>query len=471
MTSEALAETPVDGDRPLSLSTRGARNLATTTKSVPQMQGITSRWLLRKLPWVEVSGGTYRVNRRLKLAVGRGRVGFVQTGADDVRIVPQTLAELPLLRGFGDTALLTDLSRRFVVRHFGPGEVIAEGGAPVTEVFIIAHGRVEQLAAGAYGDVQRLGVLVDGAHLGDEALHRSEPVWRHTYRTATAGTLMVLRWREFQEVFDTSARLRAHIAERLAAAGRPVSRKGEAEVAVASGHSGEPALPGTFVDYDPAPREYELGAVQTVLRVHSRVHDLYSDPMDQLEHQLRLVVEEIRERQERELLGNREFGLLHNAEYDQRISTRSGPPTPDDMDELLTRRRGTKMFLAHPRAIAAFMRECSRCGIYPTTVVEDGQPLCAWRGVPIFPSDKLPISEGQTTTIAAMRLGEDDQGVIGLRQTGLPDECAPGLNVRFMGVDKRALTNYLVSAYASVAVLVPDAIGLLENVDVAALHH
>jgi hypothetical protein len=471
MTSEATtAESPSDGGR-LSLGTRGARNLATTTKTVPQMQGITPRWLLRKLPWVEVPGGTYRVNRRLKLAVGRGRVGFIQTGADDVRIVPETLTELPLLRGFGDTALLADLGRRFVLRHFGPGEVIAETGTPVTEAFIIAHGKVEQLGTGEYGDVQSLGVLVDGAHLGDEALHRSEPVWRHTYRATTAGTLLGLRWRDFREVLDGSIRLQAHIADRLATAGRPVNRKGESEIAVASGHHGEPALPGTFVDYEPAPREYELSVVQTVLRVHSRVHDLYSDPMDQLEQQLRLVVEEIREEQERELLNNREFGLLHNTEYDQRISTRNGPPTPDDMDELLTRRRSTKLFLSHPKAIAAFMRECNRRGLYPTPTVEDGQPVHAWRGVPIFPCDKLPISDGQTTSIAAIRLGEANQGVVGLRHTGLPDEYAPGLSVRFMGIDKRALSNYLVSAYASVAVLVPDAIGLLENVDIAASRH
>jgi hypothetical protein len=467
---ETLAESPADEDR-LSLGTAGARNLATTTKTVPQMQGITSRWLLRKLPWVEVSGGTYRVNRRLKLAVGHDRVGFVQTGADDVRIVPETLTELPLLRGFGDMSLLADLARRFALRHYGPGEVIAEAGAPVTEVFIIAHGKVEQFGTGEYGDVQSLGVIVDGAQLGDEALHRSEPVWPHTYRAATAGTLMALSWQDLRQVLDGSPALQAHIADRLAIAGRAVNRKGEAEIAVAAGHHGEPALPGTFVDYDPAPREYELSVVQTILRVHARVHDLYSDPMDQLEQQLRLVVEEIRENQERELLNNREFGLLHNTEYDQRISTRSGPPTPDDMDELLTRRRGTKMFLAHPKAIAAFMRECSRRGLYPTPVVEDGQHVTAWRGVPILPCDKLPISDGHTTSIAAMRLGEDDQGVIGLRQTGLPGEYAPGLNVRFMGIDKSALTHYLVSAYASVAVLVPDAIGLLENVEIAAPSH
>jgi CRP-like cAMP-binding protein len=267
MTGEAIAGSHADEGR-LSLGTAGARNLATTTKTVPQMQSITPRWLLRKLPWIEVPGGTYRVNRRLKLEVGRGRVGFVQTGADDVRIVPETLTELPLLRGFGDTALLADLARRFAPRHFRPGEVIAETGAPVTEVFIIAHGKVERLVTGAYGDVQSRGVLVDGAQLGDEALHRSDPVWQHTYTAATAGTLMVLRWRDLRQALDGSPELQTHIADRLAAARRAVNRKGEAEIAVASGHHGEPALPGTFVDYDPAPREYELSAVQTILRVH-----------------------------------------------------------------------------------------------------------------------------------------------------------------------------------------------------------
>ena len=67
------------GEQPLSLGTAAARNLATTTKSAPQMQGITSRWLLRVLPWVEVTGGTYRVNRRLTYTVGDGRIEFVRT--------------------------------------------------------------------------------------------------------------------------------------------------------------------------------------------------------------------------------------------------------------------------------------------------------------------------------------------------------------------------------------------------------
>ncbi|MCA1695377.1 MAG: Crp/Fnr family transcriptional regulator, partial [Actinobacteria bacterium] len=76
-----------NGDAQLSLSPTAARNLATTTKTPPQMQGVSSRWLLRVLPFVQVSGGRYRVNRRLTYTTGDGRVTFISTGAE-VRVVP-----------------------------------------------------------------------------------------------------------------------------------------------------------------------------------------------------------------------------------------------------------------------------------------------------------------------------------------------------------------------------------------------
>lgn len=89
----------------LSLSTAAARNLATTTKSAPQMQEITSRWLLKLLPWVQTKGGVYRVNRRLSYTVGDGRVSFTNTGST-VQVIPQELTELPLFRGFEDIEVL-----------------------------------------------------------------------------------------------------------------------------------------------------------------------------------------------------------------------------------------------------------------------------------------------------------------------------------------------------------------------------
>ncbi|MGP3939861.1 family 2B encapsulin nanocompartment shell protein [Streptomyces sp. 6N106] len=453
------------GEQPLSLGTAAARNLATTTKSVPQMQAISSRWLLRVLPWVHVSAGTYRVNRRLTYTVGDGRVEFISTGSQ-VRVIPPELGELPTLRGFGDTAVLESLADGCVQREYAPGDVLVEAGRPADQVFLIAHGKVRQVAPGAYDEGTTLALLADGEYFGDAVLTGPEHTWEFTVRAVTRTTVLTLPRRVVQEAADRSDALRDHL-QGLSERSTPAqNRRGEADIAVASGHAGEPVLPGTFVDYELAPREYELSVAQTVLRVHTRVADLYNEPMNQVEQQLRLTIEALRERQEHELVNNREFGLLHNADLSQRIHTRSGPPTPDDLDELLARRRKTQYLLAHPRTIAAFGRECSDRGLYPQGIEVAGVAVRAWRGVPLLPCNKIPISESGTSSILAMRTGEESQGVIGLHQTGIPDEYEPSLNVRFMGISEQAVTSYLVSAYYSAAILVPDAVGVLEDVEI-----
>jgi len=207
--------------------------------------------------------------------------------------------------------------------------------------------------------------------------------------------------------------------------------------------------------------------VQTVLRIHTRVADLFNDPMDQTEQQLRLTLEALFERQEYELMNNREYGLLHNVDYNQRIHAHVGPPTPDDLDELLSMRRNTQYLLAHPRTIAAFGRECNRLGLYPESVEVGDDRAFAWRGVPFLTCNKIPIADDQTSSIFAMRVGEENQGVIGLHQVDIPDEYVPGTSVRFMGINEKAIISYLVSSYHSAAVLVPDALGMLDSVEIA----
>ncbi|MGW3031632.1 family 2B encapsulin nanocompartment shell protein [Streptomyces sp. NPDC001178] len=456
-----------DGEGQLtSLSTQAARQLATTTKSEPQMQAISSRWLLRTLPWVDVKGGTYRVNRRLQLRIGRGRVQFEQNGADDIKVIPETLTELPVLRGYSDTDVLKEIATRFRVREVRAGQVLFQAGQRVTEAYLVVHGKFTRYTEGKYGEEEIIGVVTDGDQMGDEAIGQSSPLWLSSVRAETAGVLLVLPWDVVTELTDRVPSLAAHLEAFAARQKLPMNRKGEADVPVQAGHVGEPTLTGGFVNYDLAPREYELSLTQTVLRVHTRVADLYNNPMNQTEQQLRLTVEEIRERQEWELVNNREFGLLHNVDYGQRVSTFAGPPTPDDMDELLAMRRKTKVFLAHPKAIAAFFRQCNRRGLVPGTASVEGHEIPAWRGVPIFPCNKIPISRDHTSSIIALRTGESDQGVIGLYQTGIPDEFQPGLNVRFMGIDTAAIIRYLVTAYYSLAILVPDAAGILENVQI-----
>ena len=237
-------------------------------------------------------------------------------------------------------------------------------------------------------------------------------------------------------------------------------------------HEDESPLPSTFVDYQSAPREYRLGSINAVLNVHTRVSDLLNNPFDQVREQLRLLVESVKEKQESELLNNADYGLLHNVAEGQKIKTRTGPPTPDDLDELLTKVwKEPSFFLAHPRTIAAFGRECTFRGVPPPTVTLFGTPFLTWRGVPLVPTDKIAVGgKNHKSRILLVRVGEKKQGVVGLFQPGLAGEQSPGLSVRFMGIDQRALASYLVSLYCSAAVLTDDAIGLLDDVDTGQYH-
>src|SRR5215475_6011075 len=219
------------------------------------------------------------------------------------------------------------------------------------------------------------------------------------------------------------------------------------------------AIPDSYVPYDEKPREYSLNSTSAVLDVHTRTSDIYSNPFDQIKEQLRLTIETVKERQERELINNYGYGLLKNVPASQRIKARTGPPTPDDLDDLISKVwKEPSFFLAHPRAIAAFGRECTRRGVPPPTVTLFGSPFLTWRGLPLIPSDKVRI-RGNKTDILLLRTGERKRGVVGLFQPGLPGEVSPSLSVRLMGINQAAAAQYLLSLYCSVAVLTHDALG------------
>jgi hypothetical protein len=249
------------------------------------------------------------------------------------------------------------------------------------------------------------------------------------------------------------------------------SVKKEQVTEVVCGARDERKLPQTFVDYVESAREYTLSVISTIVDVHTRVSDLYSHPHDQIREQLRLTVEKVKERQESELINNADYGLLNNVAPEFRVKTRKGAPTPDDLDELLAKIwKEPAFFLAHPRAISAFGRECTQRGVPPPTVTLFGSSFLTWRGVPLIPSDKLTIDAAGKTSILLLRTGEKRQGVVGLFQPGLPGEQTPGLSVRFMGIDRSSIASYLVSLYCSAAVLTEDALGVLEHVEVGHYH-
>lgn len=234
-------------------------------------------------------------------------------------------------------------------------------------------------------------------------------------------------------------------------------------------------LPETFADYEEIPKDHTLSVVQTILKMNSNVTDVFNSPLNQKDEEMRLTIEAMKERQEWELINNENFGLLHSVPRHMRVASRYGVPTPDDFDELLSRVwKKPAFFLAHPRAIAAFGRECTHRGVPPVAVNIFGSPFITWRGVPILPCDKLLI-DGKAcnmsplgkTNILLMRVGEKEQGVIGLHQPGIPDEgIIPSMSVKFAGIDNRGVASYLLSLYFGTAVLADDSIGMLENVEV-----
>ncbi|MBR1478606.1 MAG: hypothetical protein IJ608_11690 [Lachnospiraceae bacterium] len=235
-------------------------------------------------------------------------------------------------------------------------------------------------------------------------------------------------------------------------------------------------IPDGYVEYELQPREYRLNSISTIINVNTAVEDVYSAPYDQVQEQLALAIDSLRERQESQLINNDDYGLLKNVPEKQHIQTirADGRPTPDDLDELISKVwKEPSFFLAHPRAIAAFERECTRRGVPPVTANIAGGTFILWRGIPLIPTDKLlvdgvknPESQSGKTNILLVRTGEAKRGVVGLYQAGLKNEHSRGLSVRFRGIDDKGVASYLLSLYCSAAILADDAIAVLEDVEV-----
>ncbi|MFN6330605.1 MAG: family 2B encapsulin nanocompartment shell protein, partial [Planctomyces sp.] len=392
---------------------------------------------------------------------------------------PEALRSVPLFSGLS-TAIISRMANRFRLETVSLGNKLIGEGEDGNKFFIIAQGQVEVLSKGIHGANLRLALLTEGEFFGESDLV-SDKLSDVTVRTITPCTLLTLSRRDLDAVLaeNPSQRsefehaIRTHLELRST-----VNRYGERNIDLVSGFAENVEIPETFVDYSASPREYSLSAVQTVVRVHTRVSDLCNGPWNQLEEQIRLTIEGIRERQEWELINNKKFGLIHSVDPAMRISTRYGAPTPDDLDELLALVwKKPAFFLAHPKAIAAFERECTWRGVPPVTTTLIGSPVLLWRGVPIIPCDKLEMkSRSQsnqslgTTSILLLRAGESDQGVVGLHQAGIPGEIMPSLSARLMGLDSLGVASYLLTLYFSCAVLTDDALAILENVEVGYYH-
>jgi hypothetical protein len=461
-----------------SVTTATARQLSNTTKTAPQMGSITPRLLLKLLPWTQVESGTFRVNRT-KVELKKAERIAVEYFDGTPSFRATSLRGIPLFSHI-DEDIVRRIAKLFVVEEVELGKALISEGIDRQKFFIVAKGQVEVLKRGTHGEELRIALLSEGEYFGEADL-LSDSLSSVTVRSVTNSVFFTLQSSDLEsiitEVTDFRKQFQKAVDEHLRLKAT-VNVHGEKHIDLVSGHEEDNIIPDTYIDYEENPTEYSLNTLQTVVRVHTRVSDLYNSPFNQLEQQLRLSVESIKERQEWELINNPRFGLLASVEPGYRISTRYGAPTPDDLDELLSLVwKNPSFFIANPRAIAAFERECTWRGVPPVTTDLFGTKVILWRGVPIIPSDKVEV-KGQyltnrgvgTTDIILVRTGEKEQGVVGLHQTGIPGEIAPSLSARLMGLDKYGVASYLLTKYFSLAALTDDAIAVLENVEVGYYH-
>jgi len=151
-----------------SLGVQAARNLATTTKTVPQMQAITPRWVLSLLPWVQVESGTYRVNRLKVVLHPDARIATLVDGGR-VQLEPEALRALALFRTL-DAGLIERLAVRLESEYADANAEIVPEGDFGNKFFIIARGKVEVTNIGDNGKPERVALLGAGDYFGELSL-------------------------------------------------------------------------------------------------------------------------------------------------------------------------------------------------------------------------------------------------------------------------------------------------------------
>ncbi|NTV61898.1 MAG: cyclic nucleotide-binding domain-containing protein, partial [Chlorobiaceae bacterium] len=271
-----------------SVTTKVARNLANTTKTPPQMMSITPRWLLKLLPWVHVSSGTYRVNRTKIELQKPERIG-IEFHEGDPSFKPEALKSIPLFASFNDD-IITGLAKKFVLEESDLGNTLILEGEERHKLFIIAHGQVEILSKGLHGEELRIALLSEGEFFGEEELVSQKPS-TVTIRTITPVSFFSLSSNDIDKLFKESPSIGESFGkavEEYLKIRSTVNKHGEKHIDLVAGFDEDVEIPETYVDYSNKPREYSLQAIQTVVRVHTRVSDLYNEPYNQIEQQMRL---------------------------------------------------------------------------------------------------------------------------------------------------------------------------------------
>ncbi|QEK38850.1 hypothetical protein [Candidatus Nesciobacter abundans] len=413
---------------------------------------ITPKLFMRMLPWIDLETGIFRINRVYKN----------KSYASDMDL--ESISKIPIFNGLAQEKI-NFLKENCVVKDCSLGDEIIDDKK---SLYVILSGEYQ------LNTLNQNNRKVVVANLASGKFFKKKNSCSHSVmlKTFMPGKLMIVPEEVVNKIFDAS-----HKDNYLE---KPISCKydyetGEQVCSLISSYEGEPEIPRGFTKYSENPKEIELDVIQAVTGLHTRVHELYNNPNPQLESQLRIVIANILEREEWEIFNNSNHGLINQVSMDRIMTTRTGPATPEDLDDLLALLwKEPSVIVAHPKAIASFGRECTKRGVPPVVEEVFGSKVITWRGVPIIPCDKMPIKTNglgyKTTSMMAIRLGYEKQGVVGLHKKEVSYGGVPSLSVKKMGIDENSVMNYLVSKYYNVVALVDDSMAMLTNIEIGHYH-
>lgn len=237
-----------------SVTTSVARNLATSTKTSPKMMSITPRYLLKLLPWVQVNGGVYRVNRT-KVELAKAERIAVDFDNEVASIPAAALRSVPLFSKLPDV-ILERMAGYFRTESVPIGNKLLVEGEDGSKFFIIAQGQVEVLSKGVHGSNLRIALLTEGEFFGESDLTSDKPS-DATIRTITPCVLLTLSSKDLEILLAENPNLVAEFQKAIAEHQElrsSVNRYGERNIDLVSGFAENVEIPETFVDYSPTPR-------------------------------------------------------------------------------------------------------------------------------------------------------------------------------------------------------------------------
>ncbi|QEK38161.1 cyclic nucleotide-binding domain-containing protein [Candidatus Cytomitobacter indipagum] len=440
-------------------SLKNAKVLSAVQNTHAFAEFITPRLFMKMLPCVNLETGIFRINR-----VKKYKNNPHALNEESVK----SIELMSYLNNKEISSLIGNSSKKSCIL----GEVIEQNQSE-NKFYIILSGEYELVLLNHNEKPVVIANLQAGKFFGGFKALGYENYDKIKIRTSVPGSMLVVENDSFKDLLQKDE-FRYYVKSSIMNYENEYNT-GEHKAKLISSYSDEPMMPKSYTEYDESPEEIELDVIQSVLGIHSRIHELYNNPHPQFESQLKILIQNILEREEWEIFNNASHGLINQVSHDRKITTRTGPATPDDMDELLGMLwKDPSVIVAHPRAISAFARECTKRGVPPVIVRMFGSNLITWRGVPLVPCDKIGITKRHDglaiTNMMAIRLGMDKQGVVGLNKPDISYGGIPSLSVREMNTDDMSVINYLITKYYNVAVLVPDALAMLCNIEIGHYH-